>query len=414
MHVMAKPTGPICNLDCEYCFYTEKAALFPNRRTYRMSDAILERYIKEYIAMEKAPEILFTWQGGEPTLAGLGFFKKAVKLQKKYASGRRISNALQTNGALLNQEWCKFLKANNFLVGISLDGPEHIHDRHRVDRKRRPTFSRVMNGLALLQKHQVEYNVLSSISREASAHPLEIYRFLKENGVRFVQFTPIVERKPDANAVALGLRHGIPGVSKSQVLGSSDVTPWSVEPEPYGAFLIQIFDEWVRNDVGHIFVMNFEWSLASWMGLPSTVCIFSKTCGESVIVEQNGDIYACDHFVYPQYRLGNLADSPLIDMCESAALREFGAVKEASLASVCNNCEVKFACQGGCPKHRFLKSSNGEPGLNYFCEGYKKYFNHIHRYMTIMGKLIENDLPAEKVMDVAKGAVLAVNLPGVK
>lgn len=410
MHLMAKPVGPACNLDCSYCFYTEKRVLFPGQTGARMSDETLDAYIREYIASQKAPEILFTWQGGEPTLAGLDFFRKAVRLQKKYAAGKRISNSLQTNGTLLNDEWCRFLKANNFLVGISLDGPEHIHDRHRVDRKGTPTFGRVMKGLALLQKHAVEYNVLSSISREASAHPLEIYHFFKGNGVQFIQFIPIIERKPDAAAVELGLRHGSPPSPDKQDIEFTDVTPWSVEPLPFGDFLIQMFDEWVQNDVGAIHVMNFEWSLASWMGLPATICIFSETCGDSWIIEQNGDIFLCDHFVYPLYRLGNITETGLSAMEGSAPHREFGAVKELAVPSVCEKCEVRFACNGGCPKHRFKRSADGEPGLNYLCDGYKKYFRHIHRYMKVMRQLIENGLPAAKVMDVAKGAVLAVNL----
>lgn len=410
MHLMAKPVGPACNLDCDYCFYTEKRVLFPGRAGARMSDQTLEAYVREYVATQKAPEILFTWQGGEPTLAGLDFFRKAVRLQEKYAAGKRISNSLQTNGTLLNDEWCRFLKANDFLVGISLDGPEHIHDGHRADRKGEPTFGRVMKGLALLQKHGVEYNVLSSVSREASSNPLEIYRFLKENGVQFIQFIPIIERKPDATAIELGLRHGAPPSPNKQSAEFTDVTPWSVEPIPFGDFLIQIFDEWVQNDVGTIHVMNFEWSLASWMGLPATICIFSKRCGDSWIIEQNGDIFLCDHFVYPQYRLGNITESGLSAMEGSTSHREFGAIKELAVSSVCRECEVRFACNGGCPKHRFLRSADGEPGSNYLCDGYKKYFRHVHSYMKVMKQLIENGLPAAKVMDVAKGAVLAVNL----
>lgn len=411
MHVMAKPTGPICNLNCEYCFYTEKTALFHDRSAACMSDAILESFVKQYITSQDAPEILFTWQGGEPTLAGLDFFRKAVKLQNKYAAGKRICNSLQTNGTLLNEEWCEFLKANNFLVGISLDGPEYIHDHYRVDHNGKPTFSMVMKALALLQEHRVEYNVLCSITKDASANPLDIYEFLKKSGVQFIQFIPIIERKPDSTAFGLGLRHGMPAGSNQQVTESSDVTPWSVEPLPYGDFLIQIFDEWVRNDVGSIYVMNFEWALASWLGLPSTICVFSKECGKSLILERNGDMFLCDHYVYPQYRVGNIAESRLSAIAESVAQREFGAVKELSLPSGCKNCEVKFACYGGCPKHRFKRCSDGDHGLSYLCDGYKKYFRHIHRYMKVMKQLIENGLPVSDVMDVAKGAILAVELP---
>lgn len=295
-HMLAKPTGPICNLDCNYCFYTEKEALFSGQPTYRMSDEVLETFIRKYIETQETPEVSFVWQGGEPTLMGLEFYRKAVEYQKKYAGGKRIENSLQTNGTLLDEEWCAFLRDHRFMVGLSLDGPEFIHDRYRVDRGKKPTFQKVMRALTLLQEFAVEYNVLACVTRESSQHPLEVYRFFKEQGFRFIQFIPIVERTPDSIAEVLGLRHAAPS-SPKQEGEQREVTPWTVEPEAYGDFLIRIFDEWVRHDVGTVHIMNFEWALTSWLGLPATVCIFSDRCGRAVVMEHNGDLYSCDHYV---------------------------------------------------------------------------------------------------------------------
>ncbi|WP_301169663.1 anaerobic sulfatase maturase [Brevibacillus nitrificans] len=404
-HILAKPIGPLCNLNCEYCFYTEKEALFPEGQNYRMSETVLEAFIQKYIASQNTPEISFVWQGGEPTLMGLDFFRKVIELQNKYKQGKTISNSLQTNGTLLTREWREFLAQHDFLVGLSLDGPEDIHDHYRVDRGGKPTFHKVLEALTLLKTHGVQFNVLACVTRESSKRAIDVYRFLKEQGVEFIQFIPIVERKPDATAVRLGLRHAVPPAldreEAQQMVGS-----WTVEPEAYGDFLIQVFDEWVRNDVGSIHVMNFEWALSSWMGLPPSVCIFSKRCGSAVTMEHNGDLYSCDHYVYPDYRLGNVVTdmpSELMALDQQAA---FGASKETTLPKACQTCEVRFACHGECPKHRFLKTPDGEPGLNYLCAGYKKYFRHIHPYMKAMVQLLEHGLPAAKVMDVIRGPLV--------
>lgn len=404
-HMLAKPTGPICNLDCDYCFYTEKEALFSGNPTYRMSDEVLEAFIQKYIETQTSPEVSFVWQGGEPTLIGLDFYRKVVQFQRKYAGEKRIENSLQTNGTLLDEEWCAFLAKNRFMVGLSLDGPEFIHDRYRVDRGKKPTFHRVMRALKLLQAFGVEYNILACVTRESSQHPLEVYRFFKEQGIRFIQFIPIVERAPDRIAADLGLRHAAPSSAKQQDV-QREVTAWSVESEAYGDYLNQIFDEWVKQDVGTVHVMNFEWALTSWLGLPSTICIFSERCGQAVVMEHNGDIYSCDHYVYPQHKLGNILHDNPHELMMSDQQISFGASKAVDLPVECQRCEVRFACHGECPKRRFTLSGEGEPGLNYLCKGYKKYFRHIHPYMKVMVQLIEHGLPASKVKDVIKGPLI--------
>ena len=404
-HMLAKPTGPLCNLDCGYCFYTEKESLFSGQPTYRMSDEVLETFIKKYIESQHSPEVPFVWQGGEPTLIGLDFYKKVIKYQSKYAKNKVIKNSLQTNGTLLNEEWCEFLAKHDFMVGLSLDGPEFIHDRYRVDRGQQPTFHKVMRALTLLKEYAVEFNVLTCITKESAHYPLEIYRFFKEQEIRFVQFIPIVERTPDSSAKEWGLRHGAPSSPKNEQ-AHDQVTAWTVDPEVYGDFLITIFDEWVRKDVGDFHIMNFEWALTSWLGLPSNICIFSKRCGQAVVMEHTGDIYSCDHYVYPTYKLGNILEDRPIDLVDSTEQREFGASKELDLPQECLTCEVRFACHGECPKRRFSKTATGEPGLNYLCKGYKKYFRHIHPYMKVMVQLIENNLPVSHVKDVIKGPLI--------
>ena len=298
IHVVAKPIGPVCNLNCEYCFYLEKQALFGPDENYRMSDDVLSAFITNYITSQPTPIVEFVWQGGEPTLLGIDFFKRVIELQRQFSGTKTISNSLQTNGTLLTDEWCAFLKKHNFMVGISLDGPQDIHDRYRRDRKGKGTFDRVMRGLKLLQKHKVEYNVMACVARETAKHPLEVYRFLKDEGVEFIQFSPIVERMPDSSSRQIGLRLAGPA-SLNKEEEQTEVTPWTVIPEEYGDFLIAIYEEWVRHDVGKVFVMNFEWALNAWIGNPSPVCIHAKQCGRSVVIEHNGDVYACDHCVYP-------------------------------------------------------------------------------------------------------------------
>ena len=405
LHVVAKPIVPMCNLDCEYCFYLEKQALFGTGEKYRMSDKILSSFITNYITSQPTPIVEFVWQGGEPTLLGIDFFKRVIELQRPFARQKTITNSLQTNGTLLTDEWCDFLKKYNFMVGISLDGPKEIHDRYRCDQQGNGTFDRVMQGLKLLQKHKVEYNVLACVARDTAKRPLDVYRFFKDEGVEFIQFTPIVERVPDARLSQLGLRLAGPAALDKEE-SETDVTSWSVVPEEYGDFLIAVYEGWVRHDVGKVFVMNFEWALNAWIGNPSPVCIHAEQCGRAVVVEHNGDVYACDHCVYPQYRLGNILSDTLQGMVEKSLWSGFGVAKETSLPRWCKECEVLAACHGGCPKHRFETTYYDEPGLQYLCAGYKKFFLHIRKYLRAMATLLENGLPASGVMEAIKGPLV--------
>ncbi len=405
IHVVAKPAGPACNLNCEYCFYLEKQALFGKGAQFRMPDDVLRAFIANYIASQPTPVVQFVWQGGEPTLLGVDFFKRVVELQRPFFHQKTIRNSLQTNGTLLTDEWCAFLKKNRFLVGISLDGPKEIHDRYRVDRQGNGTFDRVIRGLRLLQKHHIEYNVLASVARSTATKPLEVYRFLRDEGVEFIQFAPIVERMPDAGSLQHGLRLAGPAPLDTKS-GQTEVTPWTVLPEEYGDFLIAIYEEWVHHDVGKVFVMNFEWALNAWVGNPSPVCIHAGQCGRSVVLEHNGDVYACDHCVYPEFKLGNIATDSLVRMVERSELSGFGAKKETALPQWCRECKVLAACRGGCPKHRFATTLYNEPGLHYLCEGYKNFFLHIRKYMKAMTTLLENGLPASYVMDAVRGPLV--------
>jgi len=405
IHVVAKPIGPVCNLNCEYCFYLEKKALFGSGEQYRMSDKVLSAFIINYITSQPTPVVEFLWQGGEPTLLGIDFFKRVLDFQKRFSGGKTITNALQTNGTLLTDEWCLFLRENKFLVGISLDGPKEINDRYRRDRQGNGSYDRVMRGLRLLQKYKVEYNVLACVARETAAYPLEVYRFFRDAGVEFIQFTPIAERMPDTHSAKIGLHLAAPAALDGRN-EATEVTPWSIIPEAYGDFLITIYEEWVRHDVGKIFVMNFEWALNAWIGNPSPVCVHAKQCGRSLVIEHNGDVYACDHCVYPQYRLGNILTDTLPHMVEKSLASKFGITKETALPRLCRECEVLAACRGGCPKHRFQITYNDEPGLHYLCEGYKKFFLHIRKYLRAMATLLEHGLPAARVMDAIRAPLV--------
>ena len=370
-----------------------------------MDDEVLRAYITKYISSKPTPEVEFVWQGGEPTLLGLDFFKKIIEFQKPFMEQKKIINSLQTNGTLLNDKWCEFLKKNKFLIGISLDGPMEMHDRYRLDRGGRGTFHRVMKGLKLLQKHGVEYNVMATVAKETAFYPLEVYRFFKNQGVEFIQFAPVIERVADSKRNYYGLKlAGHSSLDKEEE--NVQVTEWSVEAEKYGDFLIAIFDEWVRNDVGKINVMNFEWALHAWIGNPSPVCIHAQHCGESVIVEHNGDIYACDHSMYPEYRLGNIIQDDPLEMVKKSINNGFGVCKETSLPRWCRECEVLKACWGGCPKHRFTKTYYNEPGLHYLGEGYKKFFLYIRKYLKVITQLLENGYPASYIMDAVKGPLV--------
>jgi uncharacterized protein len=400
-HIMTKPIGPICNLDCKYCFYLGKENLYPDTRHWAMSRDTLERYIRQYIDAQPFDEVHFAWQGGEPTLLGVDFFRAVIELQKQYANGKSIHNALQTNATLIDDEWGEFLAENNFLTGVSIDGPRELHDYYRVDKGNAPTFDRVMRGITKLKEHKAEFNTLTVVHRQNSKYPLEIYRFLKEIGSGFMQFIPIVERKatdPDTDGLVL-IQPSFPN--------PAEVTDWSVEPKAYGNFLARIFDEWVKQDVGKYFVQIFDVALESWLGLEPSLCVFRKTCGSALAMEHTGDVYSCDHFVYPEHKLGSIAETPLAELASSHQQKVFGENKRDLLPRMCRACEVRFACNGECPKHRFLTTPDGEPGLNYLCAGYKYFFNYIDPYMKFMAAELNAGRAPANIM-----RILGVPKPG--
>ena len=388
-HLMAKPVGPACNLDCTYCFYLEKKNLFKPGLTL-MKDQVLEAYTEKYILSQTGPVVEFTWQGGEPTLAGLDFFQKAIDYQNKFKGNKQISNSLQTNGTLINEDWCRFLAKHNFLVGISLDGPAELHDTYRKNNAGKSTSSEVENAISLLKEYDVEFNVLTTVNDINSREPRKIYDYYKESGIQFVQFIPIVERTAGEQASALGLGLASPGDTQMD----THVTNWSVKPEKYADFLITIFDQWVRNDIGKIFIMNFEWALSAAIHGVSGTCHHAETCGTAGVIEHNGDIYSCDHFVYPSYRLGNILDDDLSLLFNSQAQLDFGNEKRDGLTEACRNCEVLHLCYGGCPKHRFFS------GQNYLCSAYKRFFSHIIPYAEAAKNLINHGRPLTELMKV--------------
>ncbi|HEY9897985.1 MAG TPA: anaerobic sulfatase maturase [Pantanalinema sp.] len=389
-HVMAKPTGAICNLDCKYCFFLSKEALYPDS-SFRMSDDVLENYIRQVIESQRSPHVTIAWQGGEPTLMGLPFFRRAMELVKKHLRpGMTIEHTIQTNGTRLDEAWCRFLRDNHFLVGLSMDGPRRLHDAYRVDKAGRPTFDRVMRAAKLMQRHGVPFNILCTVHAANADHPLAVYRFFRDQlKAEFIQFIPIIERvTPQTRAVA---DDGWGDRPQGRPLYTQDgelVTARSVGPEQWGRFLMAVFDEWVRKDVGRVFIQLFESALAAWCGLPPTMCVFAETCGKALALEHNGDLYCCDHFVEPGYRLGNITETHMVDLVASERQRAFGEAKRDTLPRVCLECPVKFACNGECPRNRFMRSPDGEPGLNYLCAGYKAFFTHINPPMRLMAALL--------------------------
>jgi uncharacterized protein len=395
-HILTKPIGPICNLDCKYCFYLEKEILYPDVGKWAMSPDVLESYIRQYIEGQDTDIISFAWQGGEPTLLGVDYFRKIVEIQARFANGKHIENAFQTNGVLLNDEWASFFAEHSFLIGISIDGPRELHDTYRVDKGGQPTFDRVMRGVDVLRRHKVEFNTLTTVHRANSRSPLEVYRFLRDNGSGFLQFIPIVERV-STQVTQDGLVLVSPSFSDQ-----ARVSDWSVQPNQFGRFLCTIFDEWVRNDVGRTFVQLFDVSLEMWCGMEATLCVFRPTCGSALAIEHNGDLYSCDHFVYPENRLGNIMDSPLASLVASPQQSRFGSDKQSTLPQYCRECEVRFACNGECPKHRFMKTPDGAPGLNYLCAAYRKFFNHVDPYMRFMAGEVRKQRSPANVMGWAR------------
>jgi uncharacterized protein len=387
-HVLAKPSGPICNLDCSYCFFLSKEALYPGDR-FRMPDDVLAAYVRQTIEAETAPEVTIAWQGGEPTLMGVDFFRRALALVAEHARpGQRFLHTIQTNGTLLTDEWCALLAEHDFLVGLSIDGPPELHDAYRVDKRGDPTFAKVKRGWDLLQSHGVDTNILCTVHAANQHAPVDVYRFFRDElGARHVQLIPIVERHSER-----GFQEG------------DTVTERSVDPVAWGRFLTAVFDEWVVRDVGTVFVQMFDAALASWMGLPASMCIFAETCGNALALEHNGDLYSCDHFVEPDYLLGNIMDTHMVELVASPQQRAFGDAKRDTLPRYCLECEVRFACHGECPKNRFTSTPDGDPGLNYLCAGYKAFFTHVDGPMRIMADLLRQGRYADEVMGILRDA----------
>lgn len=394
LYVMLKPAGAHCNLACKYCYYLEKNKLYPTAQRHLMSDEMLEQFTREYIEAQTMNQVLFTWHGGEPLLRSIDFYRKALSLQQKYAGGRRIDNVIQTNGTLLTDEWCEFFAQNHWLAGISIDGPQPDHDHYRLTAAGKPSWKKVMQGIKLLKKHGVEWNAMAVVNAYNANHPLEFYRFFKENGCQFLQFTPIVERltrhEDGRNLASLADKDEI-SLSKA-----------SVAPEQWGYFLCAIFDEWVRKDVGKIFVEIFDCTLANWMGISPGICAYSKECGHAGVMEHNGDVYSCDHFVFPEYKLGNIRDHSLIDMLYGEQQQEFSRLKHSSLPRQCKECDMEFACHGECPKNRFMKDKYGDSGLNYLCPGYYHYYQHVAPYMDYMKQELMAQRPPSNIMKVVQ------------
>lgn len=402
-HLLAKPTGATCNLDCKYCFFLSKEMLYPDSR-FRMSDEVLEAYIKQLIESHRVPEVAIAWQGGEPTLMGLDFFRKSIEYAEKYKRPEmQITYSMQTNGTLLDDAWGAFLKENNFLMGISIDGPKDIHDTYRVNKGGAGSFDQVIRGLDVLKKHDVDFNILCTVHAANGDRPLEVYRFFRDElEAEFIQFIPIIERVPeDFLPIAEEGWSERPGGQRPLYIQEGDkVTSRSVKPEQYGRFLSTIFDEWVRRDVGKVFVQIFDVALGAWYGAPPSLCVFSPTCGHALALEHNGDLYACDHYVEPDYLLGNIQETPMLELVASPKQRKFGRDKLDTLPDYCQRCEVRFVCHGGCPKNRFIDTPDGEPGLNYLCAGYKRFFNHIDGPMRTMTNLLRNNRPPAEIMQI--------------
>lgn len=393
LYVLAKPVGASCNLRCKYCYYLEKSHLYRNAPARVMSDELLERFVQEYIQAQTMSQVLFTWHGGEPLMRPLSFYRKAGALQERYAFGRQIDNTIQTNGTLLTDEWCEFFKEHNWLVGISIDGPQEFHDEYRRTASDKPSWQKVMRGIRLLRKHGVEWNAMAVVNDFNAGYPLEFYHFFKEMGAKYIQFAPVVERM----AAHSDGRHLATLVDQE-----CPVADFSVSPAQWGDFLCAIFDEWVRHDVGQTYVEIFDCTLANWVGERPGICVYAKECGHAGVMEFNGDVYSCDHFVFPEYKLGNIRDRTLVEMLYGEQQRQFSCLKHATLPKQCKECEWEFACHGECPKNRFVNDRYGNPGLNYLCSGYRHFYEHVAPYMDFMKKEFMNQRPPANVMEAVK------------
>lgn len=452
LYVMLKPAGARCNLACDYCYYLEKSGLYKASPAQEMSDSLLEKFTKEYIESQSMPQVLFTWHGGETLIRPLSFYKKALEYQRRYAGGRTIDNCIQTNGTMLTEEWCRFLHDNHWLVGVSIDGPKRFHDAYRKNRKGSPSFDRVMQGIHLLDKYHVEWNAMAVVNNLNADYPLEFYHFFKSIGCHYIQFTPVVERilhhsdgrhlasladssgSTDTSGLneATPTQEATPSYAGSTSVGehsflAADSGPsgqasgatgrptdlsaqvreplladFSITPEQWGRFTCAIFDEWVRNDVGRYFVQLFDATLANWIGEQPGVCSLAKTCGHAGVMEFNGDVYSCDHFVFPEYKLGNIYNETLVEMMYGKKQLDFGYAKQAGLPAQCRECRYHFACNGECPKNRFCRTASGEPSLNYLCRGYYQFFDHVAPYMDFMrNEILAKRAPAN-IMDALK------------
>lgn len=393
LYVMAKPAGASCNLHCTYCYYLEKKHLSAEGKgVCVMSDDMLETYIRQYIESQRMPEVSFTWHGGEPLMRPLSFYRRALSLQHYYGRGMHIENSIQTNGTLLTDEWCAFFRENNFLVGISIDGPQPVHDAFRRGRRGQPSFRQVMKGIELLQKHGVEWNAMAVVNSINVGQPIEFYRFFKEIGCRYLQFTPVVERtRREGGSMRLA------AVDDTE---DCQLAAFSVDGPSWGRFLCEVFDQWVRHDVGEIFVQMFDSTLANWMGVTPGLCTLAAECGHAGVLEANGDVYACDHFVFPAYRLGNIRSHTLVEMMYSPRQQAFGRAKHEALPGQCRSCDYLFACHGECPRNRFAFTADGDPGLNFLCQGYRRFFSHAAPYMDCMKQLLLQQRPASDVMSI--------------
>jgi len=390
VHIMTKPTGSVCNLDCDYCFYLEKEKLYPDNKQFKMNQKVLENYIRQNIEAQPndAEFYNFAWQGGEPTMMGVKFYQQAIELQKQYAQGKPCHNTFQTNGILLNDDWCRFFKQNNFLVGISIDGNESHHDVYRKNRASRGSHQQVLNAIKLLQTHKVNFNALVVLHKGNIEQPLELYQYLRSLGIQHIQFTPLLERiAQEQTKDGLTLVH-------PDYLGTANVSPWSVRPLQYAHFLNSLFDYWCQNDIGKVFINSFETTLGLAIGEPSNSCVFAPTCGNAIVLEHNGDVYSCDHFVYPEHLLGNIETQTITSMANSAEQQRFGADKRDNLAKECLDCRYISLCNGGCPKHRFEISKNGMSNKNYFCGDYQSYYQHVLPHMRdIYNALVKGETP---------------------
>lgn len=395
LYVMLKPAGSLCNLRCKYCYYLEKNALYTEQKNHVISDEMLDKFIREYIEAQTSPDVLFCWHGGETLMRPISFYRRAIELQRKYARERRIDNTIQTNATMLTDEWCEFFRENNFLVGVSIDGPQEFHDEYRRTATGKPTFHKVMQGIRLLNKHNVEWNALAVVNDFNADYPLEFYNFFKEIGCHYIQFTPIVERRIERNdglSLAPGMEEG------------GELVDFSVTPEQWGKFLCTIFDEWVRHDVGTYFIQIFDATLANWAGVQPGLCSLAKECGHAGVMEFNGDVYSCDHFVYPEHLLGNINEKTITEMMYGEKQREFAKLKHELLPQQCRECPVEFACHGECPKNRFTRDKYGNPGLNYLCKGYRQFFEHVKPYMDFMKGELDAKRPPSNVMNFVASA----------